>query len=145
MKGFLNMLFDFCGVGFACSSALFCLDIMLPGPLMGLPLRLHGWKSSLRSSTKFDGNSPTMRLSRFNRPIHHDPSPALRTSIRSPSIKPRSRFVCPPTISQGEVTDNSSYLNSPLRPMNKQLCTSTESALEAPALLPSPPNPSFIA
>jgi hypothetical protein len=93
VKGFLKMLLDFGGACFACSIALFCLEMMLPGPLIGLPLRLHGWKSSLRSSTKLDGNSPTMRLSRFNLPIHHDPSPALSTSIRSPSMKPRSRLV----------------------------------------------------
>lgn len=93
VKGFLNV-FAFCGV---CLTAcpLFCLDT-LPEPfccVMGLPLRFHGWKSSLRSSTKFEGKRPTMRLSRFNRPIHHDPSPALRHSIRSPSMKPRSRLV----------------------------------------------------
>jgi hypothetical protein len=39
VNGFLNMLFDFCGAGFAGSTALFCLDTMLPA----LPLRLHGW------------------------------------------------------------------------------------------------------
>ncbi len=37
-----------------------------------------------------------MRLSRRNLPIHHDPSPALRHSIKSPSTNPRSRFVSPP-------------------------------------------------
>ncbi len=36
------------------------------------------------------------RLSLRKRPIHHDPSPALRHSIKSPSTKPRSRFVSPP-------------------------------------------------
>jgi hypothetical protein len=42
VKGFLNMLFDFCGGGFTGSTALFCLDMTLPGPLIGLALRLHG-------------------------------------------------------------------------------------------------------
>ena len=42
VKGFLNMLLDFCGVCFGCSCALFCLD-MLPVPPMGLAFRLQGW------------------------------------------------------------------------------------------------------
>lgn len=33
-------------------------------------------------------------LSLRNRPIHHDPSPAFKHSIKSPSIKPKSRFDC---------------------------------------------------
>jgi len=92
VKGFRNV-FAFCGVGLT-GCALFCRDMLDP-PLgvIGLALRLHGWKSSARSSTKLDGNSPTMRLSRFRRPIHQEPSPALRHSIRSPSMKPRSRLV----------------------------------------------------
>jgi hypothetical protein len=48
VKGFLNVLFDFCGGGFCGITALFalfCLDTTLPGPFMELPLplRLHGW------------------------------------------------------------------------------------------------------
>src|SRR4051794_21743838 len=46
--------------------------------------------------TKFEGKRPIMRLSRLSLPIHHDPSPALRHSIKSPSTKPRSRSVSPP-------------------------------------------------
>jgi hypothetical protein len=45
VKGFLNVLFDFCGGGFCGITALFCLDTTLPGPFieLPLPLRLHGW------------------------------------------------------------------------------------------------------
>jgi hypothetical protein len=92
VNGFRKMLFDFCCTAFTGSCALFCRDTP-PAPFIGLALRFHGWKSSLRSSTKLDGNRPTARLSRFSRPIHQAPSPALMTSIRSPSMNPRSRFV----------------------------------------------------
>lgn len=61
---------------------------------MGLVVLLTGRKSSGRTSTKFEGNRPTILLSRRSLPIHHEPSPALRHSISSPSIKPRSRFDC---------------------------------------------------
>lgn len=68
-----------------------------PASTIGLVVsRLTGTKSSLRSSTKLDGNSPTARLSRRNRPIHHCPSPAFKHSIKSPSTNPRSRVVSPP-------------------------------------------------
>jgi hypothetical protein len=77
--------FDFCfWVWFCCS------------PGMGLVARLVGRKLSSRTMTKFEGKRPIMRLSRLSLPIHHDPSPALRHSIRSPSTKPRSRSVSPP-------------------------------------------------
>lgn len=59
---------------------------------IGLVDRLTGRKSSGRTSTKLEGNKPTIRLSLRSLPVHHDPSPALRHSIRSPSMKPRSRF-----------------------------------------------------
>lgn len=59
---------------------------------MGLVDLLIGLKSSGRTSTKLDGKRPTILLSRRSLPVHHDPSPALRHSIRSPSMKPRSRF-----------------------------------------------------
>lgn len=59
---------------------------------IGLETRLAGRKLSSRTSTKFDGNRPIIRLSRLSRPIHHEPSPALRHSIRSPSTNPRSRL-----------------------------------------------------
>lgn len=85
------MLFCFCGTGLDCTWALFWRDTVSELPLRPL---FHGWKSSASSSTKLLGNSPTMRRSRFNRPIHHEPSPALSTSIRSPSMNPRSRLVC---------------------------------------------------
>lgn len=62
----------------------------------GLTDRLHGTKFSSKTLTKFDGNTPTILLSRCNLPVHHDPSPALRHSIKSPSINPKSRFVSPP-------------------------------------------------
>lgn len=68
-----------------------------PASIIGLVVsRLTGTKSSLRSSTKFDGNNPTARLSRRNRPIHHCPSPAFKHSIKSPSTNPRSLVVSPP-------------------------------------------------
>ena len=67
-----------------------------PAWIIGLVSRLIGTKSSLMSSTKLDWNSPTARLSRRNRPIHHCPSPAFRHSIRSPSTNPKSRVVSPP-------------------------------------------------
>jgi hypothetical protein len=53
-----------------------------------------GWNFSSRTWTKLEGNRPTMRRSRLSRPIHQDPSPALRHSIRSPSMKPRSFLLC---------------------------------------------------
>lgn len=61
---------------------------------IGLEALLAGRKLSSRTSTKFEGNSPIIRLSRRSLPIHHDPSPALRHSIRSPSTNPRSRLDC---------------------------------------------------
>lgn len=61
---------------------------------MGLVVLLTGRKSSGSTSTKFEGNRPTILLSRRSLPIHHEPSPALRHSINSPSMKPRSRFDC---------------------------------------------------
>ena len=55
-----------------------------------------GWKDSSSTLTKLLGNRPTTRGSLRNRPIHHSPSPALRASIRSPSMNPRSFLVSPP-------------------------------------------------
>jgi hypothetical protein len=55
-----------------------------------------GWKPSSRTLTKFEGNIPIALGSRRSRPIHQRPSPAFSASIRSPSTKPRSRFVSPP-------------------------------------------------
>ena len=55
-----------------------------------------GWKFSSSTLTKLLGNRPMARGSRRKRPIHHWPSPALRASIRSPSMKPKSFFVSPP-------------------------------------------------
>ena len=78
-------MFDFCFCDWFCWS-----------PGIGLVARLVGWKLSSRTMTKFEGKRPIMRLSRLSLPIHHDPSPALRHSIRSPSTKPRSRSVSPP-------------------------------------------------
>lgn len=124
------MLVDFWAVGFA--AAEFGVDVldMLPPPPdcsgNGLALRL-GWKFSSRSFTKFEGNSPTMRLSRLNRPIHHDPSPALRHSIRSPSMKPRSRFVCEDChVSHASFWHESVRYSAevPLLPMSRRLDTS---------------------
>lgn len=62
----------------------------------GLVVRLIGRKLSSRTLTKFEGKTPIARLSRCKRPIHHDPSPALRHSIKSPSMNPKSRFDSPP-------------------------------------------------
>lgn len=77
--------FGFCFGGWLCDC-----------PGIGLAARLVGWKLSSSTITKLEGNNPIMRLSRLNLPIHHDPSPALRHSIRSPSMNPRSRPVSPP-------------------------------------------------
>jgi hypothetical protein len=63
---------------------------------MGLIERRMGTKSSPRTATKLEGNRPIILLSLCSLPIHHEPSPALRHSIRSPSINPRSRSVSPP-------------------------------------------------
>lgn len=76
-------------------------DLALGGVLLGLGVLLGrgltdllvGRKVSGSTWTKLLGNTPTVRRSRKSRPVHHDPSPALRHSIRSPSMKPRSRFV----------------------------------------------------
>lgn len=70
--------------------------LLLPLRLIarGVVLRLFpGHRLSSRSSTKLEGNKPTACLLRFSRPIHQAPSPALRHSIKSPSINPRSRLV----------------------------------------------------
>jgi hypothetical protein len=86
-NGFLNVLFCFCGV--CCVLAEFWRDgngELPPG---------IGDQPSGRSFTKLLGNNPTILLSLLSLPIHHDPSPAFRHSMRSPSMKPRSRFVCP--------------------------------------------------
>ena len=63
---------------------------------IGLETRLTGWKLASNTCTKFDGKSPIARLSLRNRPIHQEPSPAFKHSMRSPSTKPRSRFDSPP-------------------------------------------------
>ena len=55
-----------------------------------------GWKPSSSTLTKLDGNMPIARGSRRSLPIHQRPSPAFSASMRSPSTKPRSRFVSPP-------------------------------------------------
>jgi hypothetical protein len=60
----------------------------------GLVDLVVGRKVSGNTSTKLEGNNPTARLSRHNLPVHHEPSPALRHSMRSPSINPRSRLDC---------------------------------------------------
>ena len=75
-----------------------------------------------------------MRRSRFSRPIHHEPSPALSTSIRSPSMNPRSRLVCNGEMAVREPADKQSVFrrNSPLLPTSTRPCTSTGSAWAAP-------------
>lgn len=89
-KGFRQTVFCFLG---ADVGLLIGED---PASTIGLVSRLTGTKSSLKSSTKLDGNNPTARRSRRNRPIHHCPSPAFKHSIKSPSTNPRSRVVSPP-------------------------------------------------
>ena len=83
-KGFLNVDGDLCGL------------------VAGLLLRVKdealremgiGWKLSSRTLTKLEGNSPTARLSRRSLPVHHEPSPAFKHSMRSPSMNPRSRLL----------------------------------------------------
>lgn len=66
--------------------------------LRGVALRLlgAGWNDSSRTCTKLEGKRPTALGSRRSLPIHHCPSPALRASIRSPSMKPKSFLVSPP-------------------------------------------------
>lgn len=130
------MLFCFCGTA---TCALFWRDTV---SLLPLRPEAHGWKSSLSSSTKLLGNSPTMRRSRFSRPIHHEPSPALSTSIRSPSMNPRSRLVCTLKVAVRAAAGKQRAVrpNSPLRPTSTRPCTSTETASAAPGrpcLLPS--------
>jgi len=80
-NGFRNA-FDFSGFG------------LMLGVRSGIGLEdlLVGRKLSSRTSTKLEGNNPIDRLSLHSLPIHHDPSPALRHSIRSPSTNPRSRL-----------------------------------------------------
>jgi hypothetical protein len=130
------MLFCFCGTA---TCALFWRDTV---SLLPLRPEAHGWKSSLSSSTKLLGNSPTMRRSRFSRPIHHEPSPALSTSIRSPSMNPRSRLVCRLKVAVRAAAGKQRAVrpNSPLRPKSTRPCTSTGTASAAPGrpcLLPS--------
>lgn len=48
---------------------------------IGLALREAGHRSWSSTLTKFDGNFPMIRGSRFSRPVHHDPSPAFRHSM----------------------------------------------------------------
>ena len=79
-KGLRKTLFDFCGAATVGGETF---------RRMGA-----GWNFSSSTWTKLDGKRPTMRLSRRRRPIHHDPSPAFRHSIRSPSMNPRSFLVC---------------------------------------------------
>lgn len=68
----------------------FGLGVLLFGS--GLVDLLIGLKLSGKTSTKLEGKSPIILLSRHNRPVHHDPSPAFRHSIRSPSMNPKSRL-----------------------------------------------------
>lgn len=83
-KGFLKLLPCCALYAFAC-----CGGVLWR--LLGA-----GWKPSSSTLTKFDGNIPIALGSRRSRPIHQRPSPAFSASIRSPSTKPRSRFVSPP-------------------------------------------------
>jgi hypothetical protein len=85
--------------GFGLTSLLCGLNGLVLGDLSGIGLDalLAGRKLSSSTWTKFDGKRPIIRLSRRNLPIHHDPSPAFRHSIKSPSTKPKSRFDCFPT------------------------------------------------
>lgn len=80
----------------------------------GLVDRLTGRKWSGRTSTKLEGKTPTVLLRR-NLPVHHDPSPAFRHSIRSPSTKPRSRWDCTMVSQAGwrRLAGRDAYLSSP--------------------------------
>lgn len=115
---------------------------------MGLVDLLIGLKSSGRTSTKLDGKRPTILLSRRSLPVHHDPSPALRHSIRSPSMKPRSRFdyrhgasartrrtpggTRPIPSSRMINTLRGQLFNAPLPRRNTPPCTSKETAEVCP-------------
>lgn len=91
-NGFLAFAFSFFFWRF---SILFLLPAFNE-PGSGLTERLTGTKLSSSTVTKFEGNKPIMRRSLRSLPIHQDPSPALRHSIKSPSMKPRSLSVSPP-------------------------------------------------
>ena len=88
-NGFLNTLLLFAGLA---DASLW--DACVIGE--GFLLTGAGWKLSSSTLTKLLGNSPMARGSLRNLPIHQEPSPALRASIRSPSMNPRSFFVSPP-------------------------------------------------
>ena len=85
------------GLGFF-AAGLPARDILPPPfcPGIGLEALLTGMKLLSSTWTKLDGNNPIARLSRRKRPIHQEPSPAFRHSIKSPSTNPRSLFVSPP-------------------------------------------------
>ena len=76
---------DFCGEPLGLGELLLAI---------GLADLVVGLKSAGISSTKLEGKTPIALLSRHSLPVHHEPSPALRHSIRSPSMKPRSRLLC---------------------------------------------------
>lgn len=88
----LRKVFAFCGVGVGLP--LRELDPLEGG--IGLVVRVTGRKLSSSNCTKLEGKRPIALLSLCRRPIHQDPSPALRHSIRSPSTKPRSLLLSPP-------------------------------------------------
>lgn len=48
---------------------------------MGLPFREGGREPLSRTLTKLQGNFPMLLGSRLRRPVHHEPSPALRHSM----------------------------------------------------------------
>jgi hypothetical protein len=101
---------------------------------IGLEARLAGRKLSSSTWTKFEGNRPIIRLSRRNLPIHHDPSPAFKHSIRSPSMNPRSRFDCNLHKSASTAIVQEPFI--PLHPMNILPYTSKETALAVLVLEP---------
>ena len=81
---------------FFCTFSILFFSPALSAPGNGLTDRLTGTKVSSSTATKFEGKRPIMRRSLRSLPIHQEPSPALRHSIRSPSMNPRSLSVSPP-------------------------------------------------
>lgn len=77
-KGLRKPLFFFALVGVFCPE-LGGVESLRRGS--GLALRVAGWKVVSRTLTKLEGNLPTIRGSRFKRPVHQEPSPAFRHSI----------------------------------------------------------------
>lgn len=85
-----------------------------------------GRKSSGSTSTKLDGKEPTVLRSRNSLPTHHEPSPAFKHSIKSPSMNPRSCFDCKQKRQQWRASQHATSQYIPRLPKNRWPGTSTE-------------------